>query len=58
MQAFASPRQGAYGKIKTHSESLVSQLLRVGEVTAALRVKFFSPFKSQKFGESAAGTTR
>lgn len=44
-------KQGAYGKIKTHSESLVSQLLRVNEVMAALRVRFFSPFKEQVVGK-------
>jgi hypothetical protein len=42
--------QGAYGKIKTHSESLVTQLLRMDEVTAALRVKFCNPFPSNDFG--------
>lgn len=40
-------KQGAYGKVKAHSESLVSQLLRVEEVAAALRVKFGSPFPKQ-----------
>ena len=44
-------KQGAYGKIKTHSESLVSQLLRINEVMAALRIKFFSPFKEQAVGK-------
>jgi hypothetical protein len=43
--------QGAYGKIRTHSESLVSQLLRLDEVAAALRVKFMSPFKEHDVGE-------
>lgn len=41
-------KQGAYGKVQSHSENVLSQLLRFDEVLAALRVKFFSPFKEQK----------
>ena len=35
----ASKKQGAYGKVKTHSHSKLEQLMRVDEVFAALRFK-------------------
>ena len=37
-------KQGAYGKLKTHSESVLSQLIRLDEVFFALQVKYFPPF--------------
>ncbi len=43
-------KQGAYGKIKSHSETMLSQLLHVDEVMCALRVKFFSPFQEEDIG--------
>jgi len=40
-------KQGAYGKLITHSESTVSQLLRLDEVFSALLFKAMSPLKSK-----------
>jgi hypothetical protein len=39
--------QGAYGKLKTHSESKVSQLLRLDEVFSARYYTVGSPLKGQ-----------
>lgn len=44
----AGKKQGAYGKVKSHAESIITQLLRVDEVAAALRVKFGKPFPDQQ----------
>ncbi|KAG7368254.1 farnesyl-diphosphate farnesyltransferase [Nitzschia inconspicua] len=41
-----SKKQGAYGKIKTHKESLFKQLLHVDEVFAALYFLYVKPLKS------------
>ncbi|TFJ85925.1 hypothetical protein NSK_002745 [Nannochloropsis salina CCMP1776] len=51
-------KQGAYGKIKSHSESLVSQLLRVDEVGAALRLKFARPFPETGVGHAGDADVR
>jgi len=40
-------KQGAYGKLKTHEESKVSQLCKVDEVFTALLFKVSSPLKGQ-----------
>lgn len=48
LQGDEGKKQGAYGKVKTHAESLLTQLLRVDEVGAALRVKFGKPFPDQE----------
>jgi hypothetical protein len=50
----AGKKQGAYGKVKSHSEPLFAQLLRVEEVAAALRVKFGSPFPRSQVGGTGA----
>eukprot|EP00560_Eucampia_antarctica_P006822 CAMPEP_0197828948 /NCGR_PEP_ID=MMETSP1437-20131217/5434_1 /TAXON_ID=49252 ORGANISM="Eucampia antarctica, Strain CCMP1452" /NCGR_SAMPLE_ID=MMETSP1437 /ASSEMBLY_ACC=CAM_ASM_001096 /LENGTH=803 /DNA_ID=CAMNT_0043430375 /DNA_START=28 /DNA_END=2439 /DNA_ORIENTATION=+ len=39
-------KQGAYGKIKTHSESKISQILRFDEVLAAVNLKYINPLKA------------
>ena len=39
-------KQGAYGKIKTHKESKVSQLMHVDEVFSAVSLLYISPLKS------------
>ena len=39
-------KQGAYGKIKTHKESKVSQLMHVDEVFSAVSLLYVSPLKS------------
>jgi hypothetical protein len=31
--------------VKTHSDSMLTQLLHLDEVFSALRIKFFSPFR-------------
>ena len=41
-----SKKQGAYGKIKTHSESKISQLLHLDEVWAALYLLYVNPLQS------------
>lgn len=41
-----SKKQGAYGKIKTHKESILSQLSHVDEVIAAIWFLYVSPLKS------------
>lgn len=46
-------KQGAYGKIKTHSESKISQILHIDEVFAAIRLKYISPLDNkQSFSSS------
>jgi farnesyl-diphosphate farnesyltransferase len=49
-------KQGSYGKIVTHSESKISQLLRFDEVFNAVLFKLHSPLKNQlnplQFGEA------
>eukprot|EP00300_Choanocystis_sp_HF-7_P015024 c18910_g1_i2.p1 GENE.c18910_g1_i2~~c18910_g1_i2.p1 ORF type:complete len:691 (+),score=152.13 c18910_g1_i2:46-2118(+) len=40
-------KQGAYGKVRTHTESTLRQLTHVDEVMSALRLKLFSPLSSQ-----------
>eukprot|EP00301_Raphidiophrys_heterophryoidea_P012203 c18582_g1_i1.p1 GENE.c18582_g1_i1~~c18582_g1_i1.p1 ORF type:complete len:733 (-),score=175.89 c18582_g1_i1:73-2271(-) len=40
-------KQGAYGKVRVHSENIISQLTRFDEVSAAVRVKFFKPLGSR-----------
>mmetsp|Transcript_3765 Transcript_3765/g.5438 ORF Transcript_3765/g.5438 Transcript_3765/m.5438 type:complete len:793 (+) Transcript_3765:56-2434(+) len=39
-------KQGAYGKIKTHKESKISQLIHTDEVWAALTLLYIKPLKS------------
>jgi len=41
-----SRKQGAYGKVKTHKESTLSQLSHVDEVFAALTLLYLKPLKS------------
>lgn len=41
-----SKKQGAYGKIKTHSESKISQLLHLDEVFSAIILLYIKPLKS------------
>ncbi|KAL7555374.1 hypothetical protein ACA910_022360 [Epithemia clementina (nom. ined.)] len=41
-----SKKQGAYGKIKTHKESLLSQIVRTDEAFAALSLLYINPLKS------------
>jgi farnesyl-diphosphate farnesyltransferase len=41
-----SKKQGAYGRIKTHKEPLLKQLLHVDEVFAAIYLLYISPLKS------------
>ena len=41
-----SKKQGAYGKIKTHKESILSQLSHVDEVVSAIWFLYISPLKS------------
>lgn len=41
-----SKKQGAYGKITTHKESKLSQLLRLDEVFAAVMLLYVKPLKS------------
>lgn len=48
-----SKKQGAYGKVKSHSESVFSQLLRIDEVFCALRVKFAHPFPEVDMGQKS-----
>mmetsp|Transcript_18418 Transcript_18418/g.65217 ORF Transcript_18418/g.65217 Transcript_18418/m.65217 type:complete len:763 (-) Transcript_18418:210-2498(-) len=43
----ASKKQGAYGKVVTHKESVLSQLSHVDEVVAALRYKLSGAGKSR-----------
>jgi farnesyl-diphosphate farnesyltransferase len=47
----SSKKQGAYGKVNSHSESVLSQLLHVDEVFCALRVKFAHPFPEADMGQ-------
>lgn len=42
----SSKKQGAYGKIVTHKESKLSQLLRFDEVASALTLLYFRPLQS------------
>jgi hypothetical protein len=49
----SSKKQGAYGKVKSHSKSAFSQLLRVDEVFCALRVKFAHPFPGVDMGQKS-----
>lgn len=42
----ASKKQGAYGKIKTHKESKVSQLFHLDEVWSAVTLLYIKPLKS------------
>lgn len=42
----SSKKQGAYGKIKTHTESKVSQLLHIDEVVSALYFLYINPLRS------------
>ena len=39
-------KQGAYGKIKTHKESKVAQLMHIDEVFSAVSLLYVSPLKS------------
>lgn len=39
-------KQGAYGKIKTHKESKISQLTHIDEVFSAVSLLYISPLKS------------
>jgi len=39
-------KQGAYGKIKTHKESKISQILHLDEVWSALTLLYLKPMKS------------
>ena len=41
-----SKKQGAYGKVKTHKESVLSQLSHVDEILAAVTFLYISPLKS------------
>lgn len=41
-----SKKQGAYGKIKTHKESKIKQLLRVDEVWSAIALLYLQPLES------------
>uniref|UniRef100_A0A7S2PF74 Nudix hydrolase domain-containing protein n=1 Tax=Skeletonema marinoi TaxID=267567 RepID=A0A7S2PF74_9STRA len=42
----ASKKQGAYGKIKTHKESKLSQLMHIDEVCSAISLLYINPLKS------------
>mmetsp|Transcript_1913 Transcript_1913/g.3454 ORF Transcript_1913/g.3454 Transcript_1913/m.3454 type:complete len:798 (+) Transcript_1913:81-2474(+) len=42
----SSKKQGAYGKVKTHKESKVKQLLHVDEVWSAFTLLYLQPLKS------------
>lgn len=54
----SSKKQGAYGKVKSHSESVLSQLLHVDEVFCALRVKFAHPFPEADMGQKESEDVR
>jgi farnesyl-diphosphate farnesyltransferase len=41
-----SKKQGAYGRLKTHKESTLSQLLHVDEVFAAISLLYINPLQS------------
>ena len=41
-----SKKQGAYGKLKTHKESKLSQLLHIDEVFSAISLLYINPLKS------------
>ncbi len=41
-----SKKQGAYGKIKTHKESKLKQLMHVDEVMSAISLLYINPLKS------------
>jgi farnesyl-diphosphate farnesyltransferase len=46
LQSYRSKKQGAYGKIKTHKESKVSQLSHLDEVWSAIVLLYVRPLKS------------
>ena len=46
-----SKKQGAYGKIKTHKESVVKQLFHTDEVFAAITLLYIKPLKSNLEGD-------
>eukprot|EP00578_Thalassiosira_sp_NH16_P016712 CAMPEP_0181114146 /NCGR_PEP_ID=MMETSP1071-20121207/20722_1 /TAXON_ID=35127 /ORGANISM="Thalassiosira sp., Strain NH16" /LENGTH=793 /DNA_ID=CAMNT_0023198225 /DNA_START=21 /DNA_END=2402 /DNA_ORIENTATION=- len=47
----SSKKQGAYGKVKTHKESKLKQLLHVDEVCSAITLLYLRPLKSNLVSE-------
>ncbi|KAL9184786.1 hypothetical protein ACHAXT_012756 [Thalassiosira profunda] len=52
----ASKKQGAYGRVPTHKESKLSQLLHVDEVWSALTLLYLQPLKSNLASDAIAST--
>jgi farnesyl-diphosphate farnesyltransferase len=52
----ADKKQGAYGKVKTHKESKLSQLVRLDEVMSAITLLYIKPLKSNLSHPSIAAT--
>ena len=46
-----SKKQGAYGKIKTHKESKLKQLMHLDEVCSAISLLYINPLKSNLEGD-------